>query len=128
MLDTSLARLVAETGRAPIVITGVLGAVRARPLLETICRFAKEIHFVVPQQARACGYEELEGMVSAAFFARGGRVVRSTVEGLFPTTDNCTAGGADDVIVLTGSIYLLGEVMARLAPQRGPGEGRLQDF
>ena len=34
----------------------------------------------------------------------------------------------DDVIVLTGSIYLLGEVLCRLEPQRGPGEGRLQDF
>ena len=33
-----------------------------------------------------------------------------------------------DVLVVTGSIYLLGEVMARLEPQRGPGEGRLQDF
>ena len=31
-------------------------------------------------------------------------------------------------VVVTGSIYLLGEIMARLAPQRGPGEGRLQDF
>jgi dihydrofolate synthase/folylpolyglutamate synthase len=40
----------------------------------------------------------------------------------------CTAGGPDDVIVVTGSIYLLGEVLTRLEPQRGPGEGRLQDF
>jgi dihydrofolate synthase/folylpolyglutamate synthase len=55
-------------------------------------------------------------------------VVRSTVETIFPRRDACTAGGPDDVVVVTGSIYLLGEVMARLAPQRGPGEGRLQDF
>ena len=26
----------------------------------------------------------------------------------------CTAGGPDDTLVVTGSIYLLGEVMARL--------------
>jgi dihydrofolate synthase/folylpolyglutamate synthase len=32
------------------------------------------------------------------------------------------------VLVLTGSIYLLGEVLARLEPERGAGEGRLQDF
>jgi dihydrofolate synthase/folylpolyglutamate synthase len=31
-------------------------------------------------------------------------------------------------VVVTGSIYLLGEVLARLEPQRGPGEGHLQDF
>ena len=128
VLETSLARLVAETGREPVVITGVLGAVRARPLLETISRYAKEIHFVVPQQARACGYDELEAILPPEFAARGGRVVRSTVETIFPTRDTCTVGGRDDIVVVTGSIYLLGEVMVRLAPQRGPGEGRLQDF
>jgi dihydrofolate synthase / folylpolyglutamate synthase len=36
------------------------------------------------------------------------------VENLFPARDTCTAGGPDDVIVVTGSIYLLGEVMKRL--------------
>jgi dihydrofolate synthase/folylpolyglutamate synthase len=36
------------------------------------------------------------------------------VEKLFPEPDRCTAGGTDDVVVVTGSIYLLGEVMGRL--------------
>jgi dihydrofolate synthase/folylpolyglutamate synthase len=94
-----------------VVITAALGAARARPLMETICRHAKEVHLVVPHQPRACTFEELEQLVPASF---RGRVVRSTVEALFPTKDTCTAGGADDVMVVTGSIYLLGEVMARL--------------
>jgi dihydrofolate synthase/folylpolyglutamate synthase len=50
------------------------------------------------------------------------------VTGLFPAANCCVAGQADDVIVVTGSIYLLGEVLACLEPQRGAGEGRLQDF
>jgi dihydrofolate synthase/folylpolyglutamate synthase len=125
VLASNLEHLAAETGRKPIVITGVLGAVRARPLLETIARFAAEIHFVVPQQARACGYEELEALVPAGF---PGRVVRATVAGLFPGPHTCTAGGPEDVVVVTGSIYLLGEIMARIEPDRGTGEGRLQDF
>jgi dihydrofolate synthase/folylpolyglutamate synthase len=128
VLDANLTQLVAETGRAPIVITGVLGVARARPLLETLCRHAREIHLVVPKQARASSYEELESLVPAAFYAGGGRVIRDTVERLFPGDDACVAGGPDDVVVVTGSIYLLGEVMARIAPQRGAGEGRLQDF
>jgi dihydrofolate synthase/folylpolyglutamate synthase len=57
-----------------------------------------------------------------------GLVVRNTVEALFPSAETCTAGEPDDVIVVTGSIYLLGEIMARLQPERGRGEGRLQDF
>ncbi len=125
MLDASLTRLVAETGHKPIVITGVLGAARARPLLTTIAKHAAEIHFCVPNQARACSYAELEALLPADF---SGRIVRASVESLFPASDRCSAGGADDVVVVTGSIYLLGEVMARIEPQRGLGEGRLQDF
>jgi len=125
VLDSNLQHLYAETQRTPIVITGALGAVRARPLLETIARHAREIHLVVPHQARACTYEELEALIPATFH---GRVVRRTVEALFPRPDLCTAGGIDDVVVVTGSIYLLGEVMARLDPARGAAEERLQDF
>jgi dihydrofolate synthase/folylpolyglutamate synthase len=125
VLESNLLHLTAETGRAPVVITGVLGVVRARPLLETIARFASEIHLVVPQQARACSFEDLEALIPATF---RGRVIRATVEGLFPSAEMCTAGGADEVVVVTGSIYLLGEIMARLQPARGAGEGRLQDF
>ena len=111
VLDSNLDHLRTETGRAPVVITGVLGAARARPLIETIARHAREIHFVVPQQPRACSFEELEALVPSDF---RGRVVRQTVAGLFPEPDRCTAGGPDDVVVVTGSIYLLGEVMGRL--------------
>lgn len=125
VLDSNLQHLVAETDRAPIVITGVLGAVRARPLLQTIARHAREIHLVMPQQARACSFEELEALIPREFT---GPVRRTTVEALFPNASTCAAGGPEDVIVVTGSIYLLGEVMARLEPERGKGEGRLQDF
>lgn len=112
VLDDNLGELVRETGRAPVVITGVLGAERAGPLLASICRHAGELHLVVPAQPRACSHAELVALVPPGF---RGRVVRSSVEQLFPGGDVCTAGGPDDVIVVTGSIYLLGEVMTRLA-------------
>ena len=111
VLESNLAQLVAETGRAPVVITGVLGATRARPLIETICRYASEVRFVVPQQPRACSHAELEALVPADF---AGRIVRDSVERIFPRAGVCDVGGSADVVVVTGSIYLLGEVMARL--------------
>lgn len=125
VLEKQLQALVARTGRKPVVVTGVLGAARARPLLETIARHAAEIHLVMPQQSRASGFEELEALIPKSF---GGRVTRATVAGVFPDARTCTVGGADDTIVVTGSIYLLGEVMARIEPQRGTIENRLQDF
>lgn len=128
VLEGLLARLVAETGRRPVAITGVLGTARARPLLAALARHARAIHLVRPQQARASTFEELEALVPAEFSAGGGRVSRGAVETLFPRAGVCAAGEADDVIVVTGSIYLLGEVLARLEPERGVNEGRLQDF
>jgi dihydrofolate synthase/folylpolyglutamate synthase len=125
MLEANLARLAAETGRRPVIIVGALGLLRAAPLLATVSRHAREIRLVVPDQARACSHAELAALVPADF---SGAVGRDTVGGLFPGPGVCTAGGPDDVVVVTGSIYLLGEVLARLEPQRGPGEGRLQDF
>ena len=125
VLDANLTRLRTETGRMPVAIVGALGAMRAGPLLEVLCRHCREVHLVVPHQSRASTHAELEALVPATF---QGRIVRSTVPGLFPSSGTCTAGGAEDVIVVTGSIYLLGEVLARIEPQRGPGEGRLQDF
>jgi dihydrofolate synthase/folylpolyglutamate synthase len=125
VLDSNLAKLRSETGRSPIVIVGALGEMRARPLLEVVCRHSREIYLVVPNQSRASTYSELEALIPGTF---QGKTVRSTVEGLFPSPGVCTAGGKDDVIVMTGSIYLLGEVLSRLEPQRGKGEGRLQDF
>ena len=125
VLDTNLRHLVAETGRAPVVMTGALGVTRARALIEVICRHAREVRLLVPHQSRACTYEQLEAMVPADF---RGQVRRTTLEELFPDPKTCTAGEPDDTLVVTGSIYLLGEIMERLAPERGPGEGRLQDF
>jgi len=124
-LESNLQRLVAATGRAPVIITGVLGVARARALLETIGRFAREIHLVIPQQARASSYEELEALIPATF---AGKLWRSRVADLFPSAEVCTAGDPDDTVVVTGSVYLIGEVLERIAPERGPGEGRLQDF
>jgi len=125
VLDGNLERLHAETGRRPVIITGALGALRAGALLATAARHARELHLVVPQQARACSYRELEALIPPGF---AGPILRSTVEALFPRPSFCTAGGPEDIVVVTGSIYLLGEVLVRLQPQRGLGEGHLQDF
>lgn len=114
VLESNLTALVAATGRPPVVVVGVLGAERAGPLLATIARHAREIHFVVPQQPRACGYQELEALLTRARPDGEVKSIRTTVETVFPNPATCTIGNEADTVVVTGSIYLLGEVLARL--------------
>jgi dihydrofolate synthase/folylpolyglutamate synthase len=112
VLDANLSRLRAETGREPIVIVGVLGTVRAEPLLQAISRHARAIHLVMVDQPRATAREDLRKLVPDDY---RGAVELATVSALFPGPGVCTVGDSSDVIVVTGSIYLLGEVMTRLA-------------
>ncbi len=123
-LEANLGRLVAATGRKPAVIVGATGERRAQAVLAAVAKHALEIHLVVPQQDRAMGFEVLERCVPAEF---RGTVRRATLAELFPQPDRCALGGADDTVVVTGSIYLLGEVLERLDP-RQPIESRLQDW
>lgn len=125
VLENNLQQLIAKTGRKPVIITGALGEFRARALLEVVLRSAKEVHLVTPQQARACTYEEMLALVPPA---NRPLVRRGAVAQIFPDAHTCTVGGPDDILVVTGSIYLLGEVLERIEPGRGAGEGRLQDF
>jgi dihydrofolate synthase/folylpolyglutamate synthase len=125
VLEQNLTRLERETGRKPVIIAGALGEFRARALLDVVCRHAAEVHLVSPHQARASSFEEMFALVPAGCRPL---VRRGTLEALFPDPHTCTAGGPLDTVVVTGSIYLLGEVLERIEPDRGAGEGRLQDF
>ena len=125
VLENNLHKLVAATGRKPVIITGILGEFRARALLDVVCRYAKEVYLVPPHMERASTYEQLEAVVPPE---SRGLLRRATLEQIFPDAGTCTVGEKDDTIVVTGSVYLLGELLTRIEPARGSGEGRLQDF
>jgi dihydrofolate synthase/folylpolyglutamate synthase len=125
VLERNLQQLVAATGRKPVIVAGALGEFRARALLDVVCRFAQEVHLVTPHQARASSFEELIALVPPD---KRALVRRGTLEQIFPDAHTCAVGGAGDTVVVTGSIYLLGEVLERIEPGRGAGEGKLQDF
>ncbi|MES1167105.1 MAG: Mur ligase family protein, partial [Pseudomonadota bacterium] len=125
MLESSLELLIAGTGRKPIVVAGALGEFRARALLDVVVRHARGLHLVTPHQVRATPAEAMLAMVPPA----SGVLVRlDSIAAIFPDATTCTLGETGDTVVVTGSIYLLGEVLERLEPGRGAGEGRLQDF
>lgn len=125
VLEQNLRQLIAATGRKPVIVAGALGEFRARALLDVVCRHAAEIHLITPRQDRASSFAEMFALVPEEVRPR---VHRATVESVFPDARTCTVGGAGDTVVVTGSIYLLGEVLERIEPGRGAGEGKLQDF
>ncbi len=125
VLEQNLLALAAATGRKPIIVAGALGEFRARALLEVVLWHAREVHLVTPQQARASTFEELLALIPVE---QRHHVHRGTIAQIFPDAHTCTLGGPADTIIVTGSIYVLGEVLERIEPGRGAGEGKLQDF
>jgi dihydrofolate synthase/folylpolyglutamate synthase len=100
---------------APTVIVGALGVERARPLVAAAAKAAGRLVLVRPDNERACSVEELAALVPAAF---RGEVRRASVASLFPSPATCVADG--EAIVVLGSLYLVGEVLARLRGQGLP--------
>jgi dihydrofolate synthase/folylpolyglutamate synthase len=124
-LEENLARLVHTTGERPDLVLGVLGAARAAAIVPVAARYARSLHFVVvPHQQRACSLDELLALVPRDY---SGTVHRATVDELFPGRRRAAVGRPGGTIVVTGSIYLLGEVMDRLLNDVPVGQGTLQD-
>jgi dihydrofolate synthase/folylpolyglutamate synthase len=121
----NLSRCVAETGRKPSMVVGCLGEDRAAALLAVAAQYASEIFLVVPHQTRATGFDLLEGVVPDSFT---GQCYRAKVGDLFPAPGVCTIGGPGDLIVVTGSIYLLGEILEKIEYAEPLNQGMLQDF
>lgn len=124
-LAKNLSNLVAASGKKPLVVIGCLGEARASALLAVVAPYAREIHLVVPHQPRASGFEELEAIVSTVF---DGPCHRSTLAGLLPAPGRCTVGREGDTVLVTGSIYLLGEVIERMHYAESLNQGMLQDW
>jgi dihydrofolate synthase/folylpolyglutamate synthase len=124
-LACNLTQLVSYEGKNPVIVVGVLGSARAGALLKVVARFAHEIHLVIPNQARACSHAQLRSLIPTDF---QGNVIDSSVSALFGRSSHQRVFDSDRTVVITGSIYLAGEVMGYIYPSLGSEEGHLQDF
>lgn len=112
-----------RTGNKPVIAVGALGKTRARALLEVVARYAREIVLFMPEQSRATSFELLESFIPAGF---QGEIKRSRVADAFGA-EECFLGFPGDTVVVTGSLYLIGEVMEKLEELVPVHEARLQD-
>ena len=123
-LEHNLQEFVRLKGYKPVILAGTLGLPRARSLIPVVCRYASELHLLVPRQPRACSFEELASEIPSTYT---GPVFESTVRELFPAPGICHAGESGQELVATGSIYLIGEIMEALYHGIPVGEDILQD-
>lgn len=126
-LDESLADLVKRSGGArPDVVMGVMGGYRASALVPVAAKWANSLCFVRPEQDRACSFEELRSFVPADF---AGEVSDAKLADLFPRKGECSLDfEAGRPLVVSGSIYLIGEIWDRFYEESPLGQGALQDF
>ncbi len=125
-LEESLADLVARDGVRPDIVMGVMGAYRAATLVPVAAKWAESLTFVMPEQDRACSFEELRSFVPEGF---AGEVAEATLAELFPKKGQCSLDfEAGRSLVFSGSIYLVGEIWDRFYEESPLGQGALQDF
>lgn len=124
-LRESLRKLVAESeGKKPTMLFGSLGVDRARVLLEVAAPYVSRFILLEPDQPRAVPRNVLRTLVPKSF---SGVIEDGEVDRLFGRGVDFLAGVKGDVFLVTGSIYLIGEVLARM---QGDGASRgslLQD-
>lgn len=124
MLELNLQRLIEETGHKPVMVVGSLGEDRARSLMDVVTRFADEIYLLQPSQPRALGFEQLRACVPSDY---RGSIQDATVDALF-SCEQCTIPTKPgQALVVTGSIYLIGEVSDRIHSKPLVNQQKLQD-
>ena len=104
----------------PIIIAGTLGKDRARSLLAVVAQHARELYLVTPKQDRATPTSFLKSCLDRD-------AIETDLTTLFPKPGRCAVGKPGETILLTGSIYLIGEAMARIQGARSNEGSRLQD-
>lgn len=112
-LEENLSHHIAESGKKPIIITGILGKERAQDIMPLLSKYAQMLYLVEPKQPRSCTPETLASMIPKS---QSIQTISSQLEQLF-SKNCCHIGQQNDTIIITGSIYLIAEVLTILEGQ-----------
>lgn len=114
MLKQNLEALIQESPLKPIIVAGTTTDLRARSLAPIISHYARKLYLITPQQPNATPVQTLEKYIPDDVNVP---VEHTKVTTLFPLPEACAAGEPGDTIVITGSIYLVGEILKQLNHQ-----------
>lgn len=113
LLREHLQQLYLQTQAKPIIIMGSLGLDRATAIIQCLTDWAQTLVFVKINQSRSIEPTLLQGLVPPSF---KGSCKLGVLEDLLSAPSKTSLGNPGDTIVVTGSIYLLGEVLSILKP------------
>jgi len=120
VLDAELQVLLQKTPSVTAVC-GVCGETRARAVLPVLARHAREICLVLVDEPRACSVALMQSILREVGYR--GACTQGNVADLFPAPGLCRAGAPAETVLVTGSLYLVGDVLGRVAPPRWSAEG-----
>jgi dihydrofolate synthase/folylpolyglutamate synthase len=123
-LDKNLSQLRKEVGKKLVIMAGTLGEKRAEALLPVLAKHAQKLYLLMPKQPRSCSYETMRRFIPSESNIE---VYNSELAELFPAPGQCSVGDTGEVLVATGSIYLIGEIFDALYHAIPVGEEDLQD-
>ena len=116
-LVNNLEMFIAEAGIRPIIIVGFTGSkVRANAFIPKIEPLAEKIIKVVPSHERGIDQNEY-----------GPNFLKGIVSEIFPSKGICNVNPPGHPVLVTGSLYLIAEVLERLLGKSENGQQRLQD-
>jgi dihydrofolate synthase/folylpolyglutamate synthase len=107
------------------VITGVMGEARAKKIVPLLSQFATNLVFVVPNQPKACSFETLKRCVPEAYT---GKIESSNLESIILHPNKTIYDDIKKPVLVTGSIYLLGEFLNLHSPSVLESSLKVQDL
>ncbi len=95
-------------GKKPTILLGFTSLARARVVIKCLMPYAQAFLLAQANDLRSITVEELRTCVPADF---SGMVQAVNLQEIFPRPGVCTWGTREDVLIVTGSMYLVGEVL-----------------
>lgn len=94
--------------KKPTILLGATSLARARVVIKSLMPYAQAFLLAQAEDLRSIRVEELRRCVPADFL---GTVQAIDLKEIFPRPGVCTWGTREDVLIVTGSMYLVGEVL-----------------
>lgn len=106
-------------------VMGATGLDRARAFAGLARNHAKEIYLIEPDHPRTTTFQEWDSLLKEVGFT--GNVYQATAGQLFPKPRLCTLENQAEKVLVTGSLYLIGEVLDRWSNDPPVAQTWLQD-